>query len=150
MPAWEGDDRRQNEAIVVEVMREMREWFDRHEKDERMKFDALQSEIRENRVNSEERHREIVNRMEHLSVSTMSVVTEQNRALKEIHALFKKAFPEGDAEKHRAAHEAWIEKDQADKQFWIKLKQHVINWAVVALLGWGGLIIWAAFLRGPA
>lgn len=144
---WEGPERRHD--ITLEVLKEMREWFAQHEKDERMKFDELQAEIRANRLDTEARHQEIVDRMEHMSKSTLNVINEQNHALNEIHALFRKAFPEGDAEKHRSAHEDWIARDKADKEFWLKLKQHVINWAVVALLGWGGLILWAGFLQGP-
>lgn len=144
---YNGVERRRD--MTLEVMREMREWFEKHEEEEHRKFETIRDEIAETRRSSEDRHGEIVRRMENMSQSTLNVVSEQNRALQEIHSLFKKAFPEGDAEKHRQAHEDWIEKAEEDKVFWRKLKQHVINWAVVAALGWAGIILWAAFLKGP-
>jgi hypothetical protein len=133
---WDGEERREN--LAVEVMREMREWLDKHEEEEVKKYESIRSELRRNQ-----------DRIEQMSQSTLSVIQQQNQSLQEIHKLFKAAFPEGNADAHRMAHEAWMEKEKADREFWTKLKQHVINWAVVAALGWGGIIIWAAFAKGP-
>jgi len=88
-------------------------------------------------------------RVEKLSESTLSVIEKQNALIKELKDAFVKAFPEGDAESHRKAHEEWIEKDRADKEFWIKLKQNTINWVVIAILSWVGLVLWGAFIQGP-
>lgn len=117
----------------------MREWFAAHEAADERKFEAVQEELRQSRL-----------RMEEMSKSTLAVVMEQNRVVTEIHTMFSEAFPEGDVESHRRAHEKWIKKAEADEQFWLKLKQHVVNWAVVAVIGWIGIALWAAFLRGPA
>jgi hypothetical protein len=62
---------------------------------------------------------------------------------------FVKAFPEGDADGHRKAHESWIRKEAEDREFWLRLKSNVINWAVIAALGWAGIAIWAAVIKGP-
>lgn len=51
---------------------------------------------------------------------------------------------------HRKAHESWIEKDHADKEFWVKLKLEVVKWGVAMVLGWVGIALWTAFLKGPA
>lgn len=88
-------------------------------------------------------------RVEKLSESTLTVIEKQNALIKELKDAFVKAFPEGDAESHRKAHEEWIEKDRADKEFWIKLKQNTINWVVIAILSWVGLVLWGAFIQGP-
>lgn len=79
----------------------------------------------------------------------ISALTKQNVTIEEIHKLFKAAFPEADAEGHRRAHESWIAKEKQDKEFWLKLKQNTINWIVIAVLSWVGVILWAAFLQGP-
>ena len=140
---------RRNNDLTLEVIREMREWFEQHEKEEHMKFDAIQAEIKQNRRESEERHGEMVRRMENMSHSTLSVVSEQNRALKEIHQLFKASFPDGDGDAHRLAHMKWIKKTEAEEEFWLDVKKKVVGWGAVALIGWIGIAVWAAFLQGP-
>lgn len=130
---WDGPERRK-EYRVVDVMAEI---------------EAVQRSVDETRESSERRHKELCTRMDHMSHSTISAIETQNKTISEIHRLFIKAFPEGDAEAHRKSHESWIEKEKQDREFWLKLKQHVINWAVVAVIGWGGIVLWAAFLSGP-
>lgn len=88
-------------------------------------------------------------RVEKLSESTLTVIEKQNVLIRDIKEAFTKAFPEGDAESHRRAHEEWLDKDKADKEFWIKLKQNTINWVVIAILSWVGLVLWGAFVQGP-
>lgn len=88
-------------------------------------------------------------RVEKLSESTLTVIEKQNVLIRDIKEAFTKAFPEGDAEAHRRAHEEWLDKDKADKEFWIKLKQNTINWVVIAILSWVGLVLWGAFVQGP-
>lgn len=145
---YNGVERRRD--MTLEVLTEMREWFENHEEEEHRKFEAIRDELVEARRSSEDKHSELVERMERMSQSTLNVINEQNRALQEIHTMFRRSIPEGDADAHRRAHENWMKKAEADAQFWVKLKQHVINWAVVAAMGWVGIALWAAFLRGPA
>jgi hypothetical protein len=128
---WTGPERRKDN-LTLEVVTTMREWLETH---------------KEKMLGHTQR---IEDRLEQLSASTLSVVNEQNKSLREIHALFKAAFPEGDAAAHRKAHEDWIERSKAEKEFWLDIKKKVIGWGIVALLGWIGIALWAAFLRGPA
>jgi hypothetical protein len=69
--------------------------------------------------------------------------------VKETHALFQKSIPGGDAEGHRRAHETWMEKDKAEREFWMHLKKQVVGWGITAALAWFGMIVWAGFLKGP-
>lgn len=120
-----------------------------HEKKEEATFKELKNEIRENRVESDQRHSEVLGRFEQMQTSTMNLLHANTSTTNEIHKMFKEAFPEGDVQAHRKAHENWIKKAEADKEFWMKLKQNTVNWVVVALIGWGGIALWAAFLQGP-
>lgn len=112
--------------------------FHKHTQEEMERYRAIEDKVAAHAAASTERHDTL-----------MEKIADNNSALSEIHALFHAAFPEGNAEHHRVAHESWIEKDKADKEFWVKLKQHVVNWATVAIIGWGSMAIWIAFLQGP-
>lgn len=61
-------------------------------------------------------------------------------------AMFTHAFPEGDPDGHRVAHEAWIRRAEAQADFWEKLRGSVFTWGVVGLLGVLGLALWQYFL----
>lgn len=127
---WDGNERRKDN-ITLEVITTMKEWLKEHKEE-------MQGHTRR-----------IEDRLDQLSKSTLSIVTEQNKSLREIHALFKAAFPDGDAASHRKAHEDWIERTKVEKEFWLDIKKKVVGAAVLAILAWGGLALWAAFLAGP-
>lgn len=127
---WDGNERRKDN-ITLEVITTMKEWLEEHKEE-------MQGHTRR-----------IEDRLDQLSKSTLSIVTEQNKSLREIHALFKAAFPDGDAASHRKAHEDWIERTKVEKEFWLDIKKKVVGAAVLAILAWGGLALWAAFLAGP-
>jgi hypothetical protein len=61
-------------------------------------------------------------------------------------AMFTHAFPDGDPDGHRVAHEAWIRRAEAQADFWEKLRGSVFTWGVVGLLGVLGLALWQYFL----
>lgn len=149
LPEWDGTERRGIDGMTLQLMAEVRKTMETHEKAEKDKFDEIKKVMTENRVASEERHSELTTRFDGMQQSTMTLLQTNNQTVNEIHKLFKLAFPEGDAAGHRKAHEAWIEKERQDKEFWVKLKQHVINWAVLAVVGWGGIGLWALLLQGP-
>ena len=88
-------------------------------------------------------------RVERLSESTLSVVEKQNTLIKSLQGTIVKAFPDGDPETHRRLHEEWSDKDKAEREMWAKLKQNTINWGVIAILSWVGLVVWGAFVQGP-
>jgi hypothetical protein len=79
----------------------------------------------------------------------MTLLRNNNQTVNEIHKMFKTALPEGDAESHRRAHEAWIEKEKLDREFWMHLKKQVVGWGVTAAIAWAAMLVWAGFLKGP-
>ena len=142
MSHWPGPERRVEFAAADEetfnLIMDTRAVVEEHKKEMQQQFKEMREEL--------DNH---AHRVEKLSESTLSVIEKQNALIKELKDAFVKAFPEGDAESHRKAHEEWIEKDRADKEFWIKLKQNTINWVVIAILSWVGLVLWGAFIQGP-
>lgn len=142
MSHWPGPERRVEFAATDEetfnLIMDTRAAVEEHKKEMQQQFKEMREEL--------DNH---AHRVEKLSESTLSVIEKQNALIKELKDAFVKAFPEGDAESHRKAHEEWIEKDRADKEFWIKLKQNTINWVVIAILSWVGLVLWGAFIQGP-
>lgn len=142
MSHWSGPERRAEfattEAETFNLIMDTRVVVEEHKKEMHQQFKEMREEL--------DNH---AHRVEKLSESTLSVIEKQNALIKELKDAFVKAFPEGDAESHRKAHEEWIEKDRADKEFWIKLKQNTINWVVIAILSWVGLVLWGAFIQGP-
>lgn len=142
MSHWPGPERRVEFAATDEetfnLIMDTRVVVEEHKKEMQQQFKEMREEL--------DNH---AHRVEKLSESTLTVIEKQNALIKELKDAFVKAFPEGDAESHRKAHEEWIEKDRADKEFWIKLKQNTINWVVIAILSWVGLVLWGAFIQGP-
>ena len=143
------NDRRINDGISLQIMGQVREAFKEHEKHESETFREMKADIKQNRTESDDRHIELLERFESMESKTTNFLETTNTTVNEIHKLFKKAFPEGDVDAHRKAHEYLIEKDKEDKEFWLKLKQDVVKWAALAVISWGGLVLWAAFLKGP-
>lgn len=142
MSHWSGPERRVEfaaaDAETFNLITDTRVAVEEHKKEMQQQFKEMKEEL--------DNH---AHRVEKLSESTLSMLQKQNTLIKELKDAFVKAFPDGDAESHRKAHEEWIEKDRADKEFWIKLKQNTINWVVIAILSWVGLVLWGAFVQGP-
>ncbi len=147
---WNGEERRGIDGITLQLMAEVRRAMDKHEKDEQVVFGEIKDMIREKDEASQQRHEDLGKRFDAMQQSTSSLLFENNRTTSEIHKLFKAAFPEGDAESHRKAHENWIAKDKAEREFWAKLKGDAIRWVLFAVAGWAGLALWSVFLKGPA
>jgi hypothetical protein len=146
---WTGDERRGIDGITLKLMAELRAVMEKHEQGENKTFNDIKIEIKDNRNESERRHSEVLDRFAAMQTSTMALLQANTSTTNEIHKLFKEAFPQGDAQAHRKAHEHWIEKDKTDREFWLKLKQNTVNAIVLAAAGWIGLAVWAAFLKGP-
>jgi hypothetical protein len=146
---WHGEDRRGIDNITLQLMAEVRVMMEQHERQETKVFDELKAGIRENRISSERRHDEMSERFSQMQQSALTLLQANNNTVKEIHALFKSAFPNGDADGHRRAHEIQIEKDKSEREFWIHLKKQVVGWGITAAIGWASLVIWAGFLKGP-
>ena len=148
-PEWDGTERRGIDGITLRLMAEVRATMERHEAVEDKKIEAIKKSIEENAQKSEERHKDLVARHEALSQSTMELLRSNNQTTREIHAMFKAAFPNGDAESHRRAHEAWIEKDKSEREFWLHLKKQVVGWGMTAVTAWAAMLLWAGFVKGP-
>lgn len=142
MSHWPGPERRvefaTDDAETFNLIMDTRAAVEEHKKEMQQQFADMRKELDSHAT-----------RVEKLSESTLTVIEKQNVLIRDIKEAFVKAFPEGDAESHRRAHEAWLDKDKADKEFWIKLKQNTINWVVIAILSWIGLVLWGAFVQGP-
>ena len=140
--SWDGNERRKlantAEAETFNLIMDTRQAVEEHKLEMQAQFHEMKREM--------ETH---ASKVERLSESTLSVIEKQNVLIRQLKDAFTKAFPEGDAESHRRAHEEWMEKDKADREFWAKLKQNTINWVVVAVLSWVGLVLWGAFVQGP-
>ena len=142
MSHWPGPERRVEFAAADEetfnLIMDTRAAVEEHKKEMQQQFKEMKEEL--------DTH---ANRVEKLSESTLSMLQKQNSLIKEIKDAFTKAFPEGDVEEHRRKHELWEQKEKEDREFWLKLKQNTVNWAIIALLSWVGLILWGAFIQGP-
>lgn len=147
---WDGTERRGIDGMALQLMAEVRKAMESHERNEAKEMQELKDLIKENKRESERRHDDLGKRFDAMQQSTSALLFENNKTTSEIHKLFKAAFPDGDSEAHRKAHERWIEKDKADREFWTKFKADAIRWALFAAAGWAGIALWGAFLKGPA
>lgn len=146
---WDGEERRGFDGLVLRVMTEVREIMGIHEMVEKSIDESIREEIKNNRLESDIRHTESMRRLESIEHSTIELVKGNTVVISDIHKMFKQAFPEGDVNEHRKAHEQLITKEREDKEFLMKLKQDLLKLIAIAALGWGGVVIWAAFLKGP-
>jgi hypothetical protein len=146
---WTGEERRGIDGITLKLMAEVRSTIERHEKMEEGKFADIKQDIEEHRAESNQRHAELTSRFDQMQSSSLHLLQANNTTVTEIHKMFKAAFPEGGPDAHRRAHESWIEKDKADREFWLKTKQHVVQWGIIVALAWLGVAAWASFLKGP-
>lgn len=64
-------------------------------------------------------------------------------------ALTLKAFPEGDADGHRKAHEAQMAAISARAEFWQKMVFEISKWGLIGFCGWVALKLWTGFIAGP-
>jgi NTP pyrophosphatase (non-canonical NTP hydrolase) len=77
-------------------------------------------------------------------------MTEETQELAEaIVKLQGIAFPEGDTDGHRRAHEAWINKANKSAEFYDKMKTALAQYGLLAFAGWAAYALWNSFLQGP-
>ena len=67
----------------------------------------------------------------------------------ELSRLMMAAFPGGDPGGHKAAHLAWIKKEEEKAEFWRTMRKELAKWGLIALVTWAGVALWNAFLSGP-
>ena len=68
---------------------------------------------------------------------------------KAVNKAMHSAFPDGDPELHRLAHEAEMKRIEARGNFYRTLQTEVAKWGLIGLIGWGALALWHSFLQGP-
>jgi hypothetical protein len=137
------------DGITLKLMAEVRATLEKHEKMEEETFSELKDDIRAHQHASNLRHKELTDRIDQMSNSTLNAIRDISATARETHELFKKSIPNGDPEGHRRAHETWIKKSEQEEKFWLDLKKNVVNWIAIAVVSWIGLVLWAAFLKGP-
>jgi len=77
------------------------------------------------------------------------ISTEPKEWAKVLTDLMIKSFPGGDADGHRAAHEAQMRAIQDRAAFWKTLLAEVTKYGILGVLGWLTYHAWVAFLHGP-
>lgn len=146
---WCGEERRGLQGITMQIMSEVRKMMEHHEQVEDRKFNELKEDIDDHRAESMRRHEDLVRRFDEMSKSSLNLLQANNTTTREIHAMFVKAFPEGDAEAHRRAHERWIAKAVKEEEFWLDVKKKAVGAVVTAIVLWVGVVLWAALVKGP-
>ena len=54
------------------------------------------------------------------------------------------AFPDGDPDGHRKAHEAWIRREQARAVFWERIRDEAVKWGIFGVIGFVVMAVWMA------
>ena len=80
---------------------------------------------------------------------TAHMMSEPEEVAQVIEARMKSAFPNGDLDGHRVAHEAAIQAALDRAEFWKKLLFEVTKYGVFGVVGWLAYVVWQAFLQGP-
>ena len=68
---------------------------------------------------------------------------------KVIKKISESAFPDGDADGHRKAHEAQMNAIMNRAEFWRKMAFEITKYGLIGVIGWLAFHAWLAFLRGP-
>lgn len=77
------------------------------------------------------------------------VVKETSMIALALADIMKRAFPDGDADRHRQAHETALKLVQARTDFYYRLAFELAKWTLLGFAGWLLIYAWKAFLQGP-
>ena len=80
---------------------------------------------------------------------TVHIAAEQVELAQAVAGIVIKAFPAGDPEGHRKAHEETMLAIHDRAEFWKKLLFEISKYGVIGLISWLTYTAWAAFLHGP-
>jgi hypothetical protein len=92
---------------------------------------------------------EIVALMRAMFVEIRGMRQELHGHIQDESMVLKHAFPNGDPDGHRAAHDAWIRKAESQAKFWQELKSSVFSWGALGVLGFLAIAAWKYALEGP-
>lgn len=81
---------------------------------------------------------------------TDHINTEPQEWADQLTLMMKSAFPNGDPDGHRKAHEDEMATIAARAEFWKKMLFEVSKYGVIGVVGWLAYTIWVAFLQGPS
>lgn len=77
------------------------------------------------------------------------IANEPEDWAKVVKKISEDAFPDGDADGHRKAHEAQMTAIMNRAEFWRKMAFEITKYGLIGLLGWLAVHAWLAFLQGP-
>lgn len=80
---------------------------------------------------------------------TDHINTEPDEWMAVMRKLQEDAFPAGDPEGHRKAHEEQMQSIHDRAEFWKKMAFEVTKYGVLGVLGWLAYHAWVAFIHGP-
>ena len=104
MTEYHGPDRRAADVATFQLMAETRQKTMDLEKSMTEKIDDIKDELDAHMVKSELRHKELTDKLDALSSSTLHAITGINQIATQTHEMFKRSIPNGDPEGHRNAH----------------------------------------------
>lgn len=81
---------------------------------------------------------------------TDHINTEPQEWAEQLSMMMKSAFPNGDPDGHRKAHEDDMAAIAARADFWRKMLFEVTKYGLFGVLGWLAYTVWAAFVQGPS
>lgn len=139
----------EHDVAAFQLMQETRQMVREQEALMDAKFDAVSVELEQQRRASEARHKDLADRIDHMSDSTIKALENQNLAVRELKKMIQDAFINGNPHEHRREHEEWHEQKEADKEFWLDIKKKAVGAIVTGIVVWAGLALWTAFLQGP-
>ena len=112
----------------------------------RLDFDLTQQDVRKT-------DKQIVELIRQMFVELRQIREESKIMRQDLHlhiqdekAVITHAFPNGDADGHRAAHDAWIRKAEAQAKLYEGLKESAAKWGLVGVLGMLASAVWYYFL----
>ncbi len=91
---------------------------------------------------------DVINHM-HSEAKTVDELQESISRLEGRVAGFINAFPKGDPDAHRIAHERIIEESTDSRQFWRAIRLALAILMLGGIASWIGVVVWRAFLMGP-
>jgi hypothetical protein len=89
------------------------------------------------------------NQLELQKTLNRHIQTEPEEWAAALRSLMNDAFPEGDADGHRMAHEAQMREIENRAAFWEKMRFEIMKWGLIGFLGWAAVQLWLSFLHGP-
>jgi hypothetical protein len=108
----------------------------------RLDFDVTQRDQRTT-------DKEIIELVRQMFVELRQMRQDLHLHIQDEKAVITHAFPNADPVGHRAAHDAWIRKAEAQAKFWETLYTTLRIGGIVSLLGFLLVAGWEVFLRGP-